>query len=303
MRHPLVRILLVLALVTTPRGAQAQVPTLDRADSLVTAGDYDAARSILERWWSARDQFDVPGSDMARALMLRAQLAPDPETAEPDYLAVVIGYPTSSHAPQALLRLGQGLLAEGDATRAAAYLERLVADYPGRPERLPGLLWLARANNAASRPGQACSAARLGIRDARDPDMRAMLEVEAAASCAVGTEAQPPQQPPETTPERTPVRQPTQQPRQENGPDQNASGNISVQTGAFRYRESADNLIEQLREAGHQPRLVRVPDSALLRVRIGRFASDEGARALIDQLRDQGFDAVLVRDVAEERQP
>lgn len=300
MRHPVPRILLLLlALAVTPPGARAQVPTLDRADSLAAAGDYDAARSILDRWWSARDQFDVPGSDMARALMLRAQLAPDPETAEPDYLAVVIGYPTSPQAPQALLRLGQGLLADGDATRAAAYLERLVADYPGRPERLPALLWLARANNAARRPGPACSAARRGIQDARDPDMRAMLEVEAAASCAVGADPAQPEQPTE----RNPARQPTQRPQQDAGPETTTSGSISVQAGAFRYRESADNLMAQLREVGHQPRLVRVPNSSLLRVRIGRFQSDETARALIDRLRDQGFDAVLVRDVGDERQP
>jgi cell division septation protein DedD len=302
MRHPVPRIIIVLLLLApaaTPRDTLAQVPTLDRADSLVTAGDYDAARNILDGWWSARDQFDVPGSDMARALMLRAQLAPDPETAEPDYLAVVIGYPTSPHAPQALLRLGQGLLAEGDATRAAAYLERLVADYPGRPERLPALLWLARANNIARRPAAACSAAQRGIQDTRDPDMRAMLEVEAAASCAVGADASQPEQPAE----RRPAQRPAQQPRQDTGADRTASGSISVQAGAFRYRESADNLMEQLREAGHQPRLVRIPESGLLRVRVGRFPSDDGARALIDRLRDQGFDAVLVRDVADERQP
>lgn len=299
MKHPLRAIVPILALALAPRGAAAQVPTLDRADSLVIAGDYDGARSILERWWSARDEFDVPGSDMARALMLRAQLAPDPETAEPDYLAVVIGYPTSPYAPQALLRLGQGLLADGDATRAAAYLERLVADYPGRPERLPALLWLARANNAARRPGPACSAARRGIQDARDPDMRAMLEVEAAASCAVGADAQQPEQPAE----RTPARPPTQRPQEEPAAAQAPSGNISVQAGAFRYRESADRLMEQLREAGHEPRLVRVPNSGLLRVRVGRFASDEEARLLIDRLHEQGFDAVLVRDVTDERQP
>lgn len=281
----------ILAALVIPAGAVAQVPTLDRVDSLVTAGTYDEARSILDQWWSARDEFDVPGSDMARALMLRAQLAPDPETAEPDYLAVIIGYPTSSHAPEALLRLGQGLLADGDATRAAAYLERLVADYPGRPQRLTALLWLARADNAARRPAAACSAARLGLQDARDPDLRSMLEVEAGASCAVRTEPEPVQ------------RAAPAQREQPESPRQQATGNISVQTGAFRFPEGAERLIQRLRDAGHQPRLVRVPGSDLLRVRVGRFQNDDQAEILITQLRDQGFDAVVVRDVADERQP
>lgn len=288
--------LAAMALLAALAGrADAQVPTLARVDSLVTAGAYDDARTILDQWWSARDEFDVPGSDMARALMLRARLAPDAETAEPDYLAIVIGYPTSAFAPEALLRLGQGLLATGDATRAAAYLERLVADYPGRPERLTALLWLARANNAARKPAAACTAARMGLQDARDPDMRAMLEIEAGASCAVGAAS------PET-PAPAPVRaEPASEPA--DAPAPIADGTIAVQTGAFRLRESADRLMDRLREAGYQPRLVRLPDSDLLRVRVGRFGAEDPADRLVARLRDQGFDAVVVRDVATERQP
>lgn len=271
---------LLAVLTLGPWEAAAQVPTLDRVDSLVTAGQYDVARSVLDQWLSARDQFNVPGSDMARALMLRAQLATDPEEAEPDYLAVVLGYPTSVHAPEALLRLGQGLLATGDATRAAAYLERLIADYPGRPQRTPGLLWLARANTAARRPGAACAAARQGLRDTRDPDLMAMLQVEAAAACSVRTE-----------------------PEAESGPDVAATGEYSVQAGAFRYRQSAVDLMEALREAGHQPRLVRVPRNDLLRVRIGRFETSEDAESLVTELRDADFDAVVVSDADEELEP
>ncbi|MFO7892139.1 MAG: SPOR domain-containing protein [Longimicrobiales bacterium] len=271
---------LVFVLLAAPAAGAGQVPTLERVDSLITAGEYGSGRAILDQWWSARDEFDVPGSDMARALMLRAQLATDLETAEPDYLAVILGYPTSPHAPEALLRLGQGLLANGDATRAAAYLERLVADYPGRPQRTVGLLWLARASTAARRPEAACSAARQGLQATNDPDLRTMLQVEAGASCTVRSDR--PDQP---------------------EPAQAATGEFAVQTGAFRYRRSADELIERLRQAGHQPRIVRVPGSDLLRVRVGRFESSDPAGRLVTELRDQGFDAVVVRDAHEERQP
>jgi tetratricopeptide (TPR) repeat protein len=270
-------LLLALALaVALPTDGRAQVPTLDRVDSLVTAGEYERARDILDQWWSARDEFEIPGSDKARALMLRAQLAPDLETAEPDYLAVVLGYPTSPHAPEALLRLGQGLLADGDATRAAAYLERLVADYPGRPQRTPGLLWLARASAEARRYQAACAAARQGLQSTNDPDLRAMLQVEAGAACSVRAE------PAEAEP---------------------ATGDYAVQTGAFRYRRSATELMERLQEAGHEPRLVRVPRNDLLRVRVGRFQTAEEAESLVTTLRDQGFDAMVVSDAGDEREP
>lgn len=303
----LVTATLTLVPLTAARG---QVPTLDRVDSLVTAGQYDTARVILDQWWSARDEFDVPGSDMSRALMLRAQLAPDLETAEPDYLSIVLGYPTSDYAPEALLRLGQGLLAEGDATRASAYLERLVADYPGRPQRTKALLWLARANTAARRPGAACSAAQEGLRATNDPDLRAMLQVEAAASCAVRTGAAPGERP-ETRPETRPERAPSANAPRETAPAAQppaerpaaAAGEFAVQTGAFRYRESAETLMERLREAGHQPRLVRIPRNDLLRVRVGRFADRDPADALVTALRNSGFDALVVSDADEEQEP
>ena len=270
-------------------GVAAQVPTLDRADSLLTAGEYELARTTLADWWSARESFEVPGSDRPRALMLRARLAAGPEEAEEDYLAVVLGYPTSIHAPEALLRLGQGLLTAGDPNRAAAYLERLVADYPGRPQRLAALLWLARAHNAARRPAAACTAARAGLSEARDPDLAAMLRLEASVSCRIRTAE---------TDERddAPASDAaTETPR--------SAGQWTVQTGAFRYSRSARGLMDRLREAGHEPRLVTVPGNDLLRVRVGRFRSSAEASGLVTRLRDQGFDAVVVRNAHEERTP
>lgn len=285
-----------LASALVPTALRAQVPTLDRVDSLIAHGQYPTARATLDGWFSARDQFDVPGSDMARALMLRARLAPDPGAAEPDYLAIVLGYPTSEHAAEALLRLGQGLLAAGDAGRAAAYLERLVSDYPGRPQRTPGLLWLARARSATRRYEEACSAAREGLRDGRDPDLTAMLRVEAGASCGVaaGEPARPAER---SAPAPTPQARP--------GPvaGESADGAFAVQAGAFRYRESATALMERLRAAGFESRLVRVPANQLLRVRIGRFQDHAAASRLVERLKAGGFDALVVSNVREETEP
>ncbi len=269
--------------------AAAQVPSLDAVDSLIAAGQYDDARATIERWWSARDSFDVPGSDRARALVLRARLQPDPATAEDDYLAVVLGYPTSPHAPEALLRLGQGLLATGQAARAAGYLRRLAADYPGRPQHTVGMLWLARAEAAARRNAAACTAAREGLADAgSQPDLAGMLRLEEAASCVIG--------------DRAPVAA-----RQDDPPPPAPAPAVdrshAVQTGAFRYREGADALAARLRDAGFQPRAVLVPGSTLLRIRVGRFATAAEASALMARIRQAGFDAVVVHDADEERTP
>jgi hypothetical protein len=229
--------------------------------------------------------------------MLRAQLAPDPDAAEPHYLALVLGYPTSDQAPEALLRLGQGLLATGDAVRAAGYLQRLVADYPGRPQRTLGLLWLARAETAGRRYGAACVAARQGLQDARDqPDLAAMLQLEESAACSVRTE-------PEATPSPAPARPQTPAAATPTPAADDADGHYAAQTGAFRYPKSAEDLIVRLRDAGYEPRTVLVPRNTLMRVRIGRFDTAREASALVERLKRGGFDAVVVSDAHQERRP
>lgn len=302
MRLSLLALLLLLPLL--PGTAAAQAVSLDRVDSLLAAGEYDTARSTLQGWWSARESFDVPGSDRVRAMMLRARLQTDPAAAEADYLGVIIGHPTSPHAPDALLRLGQGLLVSGQAARAAGYLQRLAADYPGRPQHTLGMLWLARAQNAARHPVAACRAAREGLADAgAQPDIAAMLRIEEAAACAITSGAP-------AVPAATDEARPQPEPRRPlaERPDEGpaaaaASGAYAVQSGAFRFREGADALLTRLRDAGFDARAVVVPRNTLLRIRVGRFATAADAAAVMQAMKRAGFDAVVVSDAAEERTP
>lgn len=289
-----------------------QQPSLPLVDSLMTAGEYDAARSTLVGWWSGRNEGDVAGSDMARALMLRAQLEPAPRSAESDYLSVVLGYPASPHAAEALLRLGQGLLATGDATRAAAYLDRLATDYPGRLQRPVTLLWLARASIAARRADAACRAAREGLEGTQDPILAGMLRAEAGAACGGTDTSAPPEAPvvaaaedvvEEVPMEQGPVVEPA--PVRPSAAEQQsaAAGEWTVQTGAFRQRATANALMDRLRRAGHSARLVLVPDSDLLRVRVGRYPTSSSASEMVRRLKGAGFDAVVARDASREREP
>lgn len=301
MRAVATAVLAIAASGVLPAEAVTQAPALARVQSLMAAGNYTDARTTLDEWWVTPQKADVPGSDMSLALVLRARLAPDPAAAEADYLAIALGYPTSDHAPEALLRLGQGLLATGDASRAAAYLERLVADYPGQPQRLTGLLWLARASSAARRPAAACRAARQGLQDARDPDLAAMLRVEADAACSSATAAADPAAQ-AATPAAARPEPATPEPATPEAAE-SGTGDWAVQSGAFRQRATADALMARLRDAGYSPRLVRVPRSELLRVRVGRFTTSSAASAMVTRLQRSGFDAVVVRDAAQERQP
>ncbi|HEX7118447.1 MAG TPA: SPOR domain-containing protein [Longimicrobiales bacterium] len=286
----LIPALLGLFLLAAP--ALAQDPDLDRVETLIRSGDYAAARSAIDRWWQAVDDGrDVAPEARARAHLLRARLAPDPLTAERDYLAVALGHPTSPHAAPALLSLGQGLLAAGDISRAASYLQRLVDDYPGTPLRTVGLLWLVRARRLDGATASACTLARNGLA-AAEGDLATLLRREASAAC------------PRTAPDDdAPAADGRSDAKSPDDPAPAATGRFAVQSGAFRQARGAHDLADRLRRAGYEPRLVFVAGSSLLRVRVGRFPSAAAADSLADRLRAAGFPAVVVRNADRERSP
>lgn len=279
--------LLLSVLLAGP--AVGQEPALDRIEALLITGDYAGARAALERWWSEAGGRDASEAARVRATMLRARMAPDPGAAEKDYLAIALGHPTSPYAPQALLYLGQGLLATGDAARAAAYLRRLVDDYPGNPARSIGLLWLARAHRLDGAAGAACAIARQALR-ASDADLAALLRHEEEAAC---TSAGP--HPAGTAARTAPADAPPA------APPPPAAGRFTVQSGAFRQVRGAEALAADLRRAGFDARLAHVPASPLLRVRVGRFLDAASARALAARIRAAGFEAMVVADADRER--
>lgn len=270
-----------------PSAAEAQGDLVARADSLIAAGNYSAARGLLEEGRGDAEFAALAPARKARLLFLRARLNPDPQGAESDYLALVLGYPTAPEAPAALLYLGQGLHARGDYLRAAAYLERLVRDYPGDPHRGAGLLWLSRVQLAAQRPNEGCQTARQALAAVREPDQRALAESVQAASCAQAGGA----------PDRpyTPVE------REVSRPEMSERGSFALQAGAFRRAEGADAVARRLRQAGFDPRIVFLRDSSLRHVRIGRFDTAAAAAEAARKLRAAGFDVVVVSDATAER--
>ncbi len=254
-------------------------PALDRVDSLVAAGDVAGARASLDRWFAAAPA-SGPADARARALFLRAELTPRFAAAEKDLLAVVLGYPTSPQAPDALLRLGQGLAAAGDRERAAGYLRRLVADYPSSPRRAAGYVWLARSLQGK----EACAAARDGLAAATaDVEAERLLRAEREAACGSGARAGSAATTAASVP--APAR---------------AAGRYAVQLGAFRDGEHAEALAARARRLGYEPRIVTVGNGSLLRVRVGRWSTQGPAGAAVRSLHDAGLEAALVDDVSAE---
>jgi len=171
------------------RVADPADPVLSRIDSLIAAAAPGEARRQLSEWKRTHPAGDstVTNRMRAHALLLGGRLATTWREAEEAYMAIALGYPVTSQAPEALLRLGQGLLAspkpvEG-VTRAAAYLERLISDYPNSPFRAEAWLWLARAHEVAGRESTACASLREAARLSADAMLASLIAADRARIC------------------------------------------------------------------------------------------------------------------------
>ncbi len=256
-----------LVVVAFASPAAAQVPSLQRVDSLLAAGATEPARAELDRVWADSGSGQLTGERRAHALHLRASLADDFRSAESDLLEIVLGHPSTAYAPVALLRLGQGLLETGQTERAGGYLRRLVRDYPGSGERETGLVWLARAQRRAGGYRAGCETTRNALeRGVADAEIAALLERERAASCEAPSHDR-----------------------------------FAIQLGAFRDPSNAAALVDRARAAGAEPRVVMVGSGSLLCVRVGHFSSGVDAERTLRRLRGSGLHGSVVDDVADEK--
>lgn len=261
-----VRLALVLSLLPAALAGQ----TLDRVDQLVRDGRIQEARAALLEWSEAHPQPDR--EERQRELWFRGVLTLDPAQAASAYRRLAVEFPGGSFTDLALHRLGTAAALRGDLVSAAGSFETLARDYPGSSVRGEAVNWLSR-NRAAV---DSARAARAQDAPTRTPP-------------ATGTERVPPRSDREPQP-----RPPTTEVRD--------AGAFAAQLGAFTTADRAEVLATRVREAGFEPRIVRVPGSEFFRVRAGRFTVAEEARAFIERLRQAGFDAGLATDADRERE-
>ncbi|HEX2166312.1 MAG TPA: SPOR domain-containing protein [Longimicrobiales bacterium] len=178
--------IVMIALLAGASAAHAQDRTLERIQNMIATGRLTEARNTLLEW--ERDNADpestATSDDRARAPYLAGALSTDAKAAEDAFIAVVLSYPSSPVAAEALLRLGQSLVTAGDNDRAIMYLERLRSDYPFSPERQTGLLWLTRAQLASGDAALACGTARQSLFGTTNENVRMLIELERDRACA-----------------------------------------------------------------------------------------------------------------------
>jgi len=98
---------------------------LARVRTLVAQGETAPARALVDSLAAATPATSI---SYASVLYARASLATDADSAENDYRRIVVEFPASARASDALLRLAQLELARGDRQQAAAHLDRLTRE-------------------------------------------------------------------------------------------------------------------------------------------------------------------------------
>ena len=154
--HPLVRSTIfafaaVASFVAPSRAQDAESPSrppLPAADSiykrarrLVSEGEGTTGRALVDSMLRAAAEGTPAYGD---ALFWRGALAETASDAERDYRRVIVEYPLSPYADDALLSLAELEQARGDRTAAYQHLQRFVREHPMGPAR-------ARAGLAAAR--------------------------------------------------------------------------------------------------------------------------------------------------------
>ncbi|MHB1861468.1 MAG: SPOR domain-containing protein [Gemmatimonadaceae bacterium] len=126
---------------TARRSMAAMDTAFAHARQLVMEGKAAAGRQIVDSILTATP----PGSPAyGNALYGRAMVAPTAADAERDYQRIIVEYPLSAHAGDALLQLAQLERSRGDRASAIAHLERFLQENPTSTKRGRTGLWLAQ---------------------------------------------------------------------------------------------------------------------------------------------------------------
>jgi cell division protein FtsN len=166
--------------------ARATDPVFVRAQALVSDGNGVAGRALIDSMIAATP----PSAPLyPQALFWRASLAASAADAESDYKHIVVDYPLTPQAPDALLRLAQLELARGDRDAALGHLQRIPRDYPHSKSLPRANYWIARVFFEKSDlvNGCAANASALAQLDSAEVELRNQIQYQGQRCPAPGS--------------------------------------------------------------------------------------------------------------------
>lgn len=308
------------------RGAASKHMAIDsmpyvKAHNIVTNGDAEAGRAMVDSLFALNKE-NTP--EYAEGLYWRARVAQSAESAQRDYVRIIVDYSMSPRVPNALLNVGQIELVRGERDKALRYFERLRRDYPGHSLQGLAAYWSARTLFEVNDLQRACqvNAEALELVKSGNVELKNRIEFQnqrcrgviiatqdsgAGRRGTVGTavpviaEARPPaDEQKETPPARdtrpTNVPSPSETPAQGTGQGTTGAqgGVYTVQLGALGTRKKADELVLKLKAAGYAARVIE--EDNLFKVRVGKFAGRSDAVMVLEELKAKNYDGFISRE-------
>jgi cell division septation protein DedD len=265
---------------------------------MVYEGHAAAGRAIIDSVLTATSPGTPP---YAEVLFTKAVVAPTAFEAERDFQRVIVEYPSSPRADDALLRIAQEEIARGDKEAARQHLTRLDRDRPPSSAWPRANLSVARAWFEVNDPVHACAALAVAHSNTPSSAVELIHQLDYASQpCAnmpvVATNPAPPPVATVTAPAPTPaVATPAPTPAVSTpavstpapapAPTPAAStpaGKYTVQVAAYDTRGAAEALASKLRERGYESRVWGT--AAPFRVRIGHYATRAAAERELSSL-------------------
>ncbi|HEX6535779.1 MAG TPA: SPOR domain-containing protein [Gemmatimonadaceae bacterium] len=321
MRHHLALALLATALPAFPALARAQATTAVtaaanstaatdsiflRAQRLVAEGQGDSGRALVQAQLAAA----APGSpEYAEALYWRAVVAATAADAERDLRTLIIEYPLSTRAGDALMRLAQLEMTRGDDDQALTHLQRVVKEHPESPMRARAEFWMARVLFERNDAPGACARLADAARETPPSQVEMHNQIDylsqrcvgvdtSAARAAAPAAAAPAPAPQHVTRERASAPPHTAAPAAPAAPAAStpapaaahtaahaasSAPGYTVQVAAYSTRKYAEKLRATLAARGYDARVV--DSGKIFRVRVGRYATRAEADAAAARMR------------------
>jgi tetratricopeptide (TPR) repeat protein len=271
-------VIAAVALLALSSPARAQTdPRLVQAMHSAQEGQSDSARAAVERLLAATS----PGDSLyPQILYTQAMVAGSAADMRRSLQRVVVEYPTSPWADDALLRLVQMDYAVRNLESAERNLERLKLDFPATPLLPQAAYWAGRAYFDDNKPATACRWLADGMAQVRnDVEMQNRLGFlyqrcgNVSDTGAAGADS---------TRVASADTGATVAPR-ESTPPTAAAPAFRVQVAAVGSRKAAEDLAARVRSAGFTS--VTTQEKGLYKVRAGEFATRAEAQAAAGRLK------------------
>jgi cell division septation protein DedD len=282
-----------------------------RARRLVGEGSGAEGRALVDSMLRAANEGSAAYGD---ALYWRGALAETAADAEQDYRRVIVEYPLSEYADEALLSLAELEQARGDRAGAFQHLQRFVREHPASPARARAGLAAARLAFEQRDTNHGCAMLGEALASVSSADVELRNQIEyygsrctaaaqagapAAASSTTVMQAAPTPtatKPAVTTPAVTTPAAPEATapapPKTATTPDRASSeearrGIWTIQLAAYNTRADAERLVRKLATRDVKARISGT--SKPFRVRLDYYPTRQAAAAEVAALKRRGI--------------